>query len=120
MAVGEARERAKVLLEKLNILDQADKLPRQLSGGQQQRVAIARALVHEPAAGGLRRTDRRARRALGPTGDGPAARKSLSRRIAPASSLPMTTANLRLSPTVSSCSRTDASPHDGKDMPDDH
>lgn len=48
MAVNEARERAKVLLEKLNILDQADKLPRQLSGGQQQRVAIARALVHEP------------------------------------------------------------------------
>ncbi|MEE4317904.1 MAG: ABC transporter ATP-binding protein [Erythrobacter sp.] len=44
----EARERAKVLLDKLNILDQADKLPRQLSGGQQQRVAIARALVHEP------------------------------------------------------------------------
>lgn len=48
MRVDEARERAKVLLEKLNILDQADKLPRQLSGGQQQRVAIARALVHEP------------------------------------------------------------------------
>jgi putative ABC transport system ATP-binding protein len=44
----EARERAKVLLEKLNIGNQADKLPRQLSGGQQQRVAIARALVHEP------------------------------------------------------------------------
>ena len=48
MRVDEARERAKVLLEKLNIGDQADKLPRQLSGGQQQRVAIARALVHEP------------------------------------------------------------------------
>jgi putative ABC transport system ATP-binding protein len=48
MPVDEARERAKVLLDKLNILDQADKLPRQLSGGQQQRVAIARALVHEP------------------------------------------------------------------------
>ena len=48
MPVGEARERAKVLLDKLNIGDQADKLPRQLSGGQQQRVAIARALVHEP------------------------------------------------------------------------
>ncbi|MFN4037984.1 MAG: ABC transporter ATP-binding protein [Erythrobacter sp.] len=46
--VDEARERAKVLLEKLNIGNQADKLPRQLSGGQQQRVAIARALVHEP------------------------------------------------------------------------
>jgi putative ABC transport system ATP-binding protein len=46
--VEDARERAKVLLGKLNIADQADKLPRQLSGGQQQRVAIARALVHEP------------------------------------------------------------------------
>jgi putative ABC transport system ATP-binding protein len=46
--IKEARERAKVLLEKLNIGNQADKLPRQLSGGQQQRVAIARALVHEP------------------------------------------------------------------------
>ena len=44
----EARERAKVLLDKLNIGNQADKLPRQLSGGQQQRVAIARARVHEP------------------------------------------------------------------------
>ena len=48
MGVKEARERAKVLLDKLNIGNQADKLPRQLSGGQQQRVAIARALVHEP------------------------------------------------------------------------
>jgi putative ABC transport system ATP-binding protein len=46
--IEEARERAKVLLDKLNIGNQADKLPRQLSGGQQQRVAIARALVHEP------------------------------------------------------------------------
>ena len=44
----EAREKAKMLLEKLNIGDQAEKLPNQLSGGQQQRVAIARALVHEP------------------------------------------------------------------------
>lgn len=44
----EARDRAKAMLEKLNIADQADKLPSQLSGGQQQRVAIARALVHEP------------------------------------------------------------------------
>jgi len=48
MPVAEARECAKVLLDKLNIGNQADKLPRQLSGGQQQRVAIARALVHEP------------------------------------------------------------------------
>ncbi|WP_379545364.1 ABC transporter ATP-binding protein [Qipengyuania sp. DSG2-2] len=44
----EAREKARGMLEKLNIGDQADKLPNQLSGGQQQRVAIARALVHEP------------------------------------------------------------------------
>ena len=44
----EARERAVAMLEKLNIRDQASKLPNQLSGGQQQRVAIARALVHEP------------------------------------------------------------------------
>ena len=45
---SEARERAVAMLGKLNIADQADKLPNQLSGGQQQRVAIARALVHEP------------------------------------------------------------------------
>ena len=44
----EARKRAVEMMEKLNIADQADKLPNQLSGGQQQRVAIARALVHEP------------------------------------------------------------------------
>ena len=43
-----ARERAIAMMDKLNIGDQADKLPSQLSGGQQQRVAIARALVHEP------------------------------------------------------------------------
>jgi putative ABC transport system ATP-binding protein len=48
MEIDEARAKAKVLLDKLNIGDQADKLPNQLSGGQQQRVAIARALVHEP------------------------------------------------------------------------
>jgi len=48
MQRAEAVERARVLLEKLNIADQSDKYPRQLSGGQQQRVAIARALVHEP------------------------------------------------------------------------
>ncbi|MCM8558378.1 ABC transporter ATP-binding protein [Sphingomicrobium sediminis] len=44
----EARDIACEMLDKLNIGDQADKLPKQLSGGQQQRVAIARALVHEP------------------------------------------------------------------------
>lgn len=44
----EARERAVEMMARLNIANQADKLPNQLSGGQQQRVAIARALVHEP------------------------------------------------------------------------
>jgi putative ABC transport system ATP-binding protein len=44
----EAVERARAMLSRLNIAEQADKYPRQLSGGQQQRVAIARALVHEP------------------------------------------------------------------------
>lgn len=44
----EAVERGRAMLTRLNIADQADKLPRQLSGGQQQRVAIARALVHQP------------------------------------------------------------------------
>lgn len=37
-------ERAKSLLESMDLLDKKDKFPRQLSGGQQQRVAIARAL----------------------------------------------------------------------------
>ena len=45
---AQARAKAIAMMEKLNIGDQVDKLPRQLSGGQQQRVAIARALVHEP------------------------------------------------------------------------
>ena len=40
--------RAKELLTKLDIVDQANKLPNQLSIGQQQRVSIARALINEP------------------------------------------------------------------------
>ena len=44
----ERRERALSLLEKLGILEQADKLPSDLSGGQQQRAAIARALANDP------------------------------------------------------------------------
>jgi polar amino acid transport system ATP-binding protein len=47
-----SRERAQAtarrLLERVRILDQADKYAAQLSGGQQQRVAIARALCMEP------------------------------------------------------------------------
>jgi putative ABC transport system ATP-binding protein len=41
-------ERARMLLERVGVADQADKLPSTLSGGQQQRVAIARALANEP------------------------------------------------------------------------
>jgi putative ABC transport system ATP-binding protein len=36
------------LLEKVGIVEQADKLPSALSGGQQQRAAIARALANDP------------------------------------------------------------------------
>jgi polar amino acid transport system ATP-binding protein len=45
---SEAEATARRLLERVHILDQADKYPAQLSGGQQQRVAIARALCMEP------------------------------------------------------------------------
>jgi glutamate transport system ATP-binding protein len=43
-----AERRARELLERVGVADQADKYPAQLSGGQQQRVAIARALAMEP------------------------------------------------------------------------
>lgn len=46
--VRQRRERALHLLEKVGIVDQADKLPADLSGGQQQRAAIARALANNP------------------------------------------------------------------------
>ncbi|WP_377299508.1 amino acid ABC transporter ATP-binding protein [Rhizobium sp. SGZ-381] len=44
----EAEARARQLLERVKIAEQADKYPAQLSGGQQQRVAIARALCMRP------------------------------------------------------------------------
>src|SRR5215470_12654481 len=44
----EAERTARLLLDRVRVLDQADKYPAQLSGGQQQRVAIARALCMEP------------------------------------------------------------------------
>jgi glutamate transport system ATP-binding protein len=45
---SDADARARELLERVGIVEQADKYPAQLSGGQQQRVAIARALAMEP------------------------------------------------------------------------
>ena len=45
---AEAEKKARELLERVGVADQADKYPAQLSGGQQQRVAIARALAMDP------------------------------------------------------------------------
>jgi putative ABC transport system ATP-binding protein len=46
--VGQRRDRADELLDRVGIGNQADKLPSTLSGGQQQRAAIARALANDP------------------------------------------------------------------------
>ena len=45
---AEAERRARELLDRVGVGNQADKYPAQLSGGQQQRVAIARALAMDP------------------------------------------------------------------------
>lgn len=45
---AQRRSRAAMLLDKLGIAAQADKLPADLSGGQQQRAAIARSLANDP------------------------------------------------------------------------
>ena len=45
---SDAEAKAKKLLERVGVANQAAKYPAQLSGGQQQRVAIARALAMEP------------------------------------------------------------------------
>lgn len=44
----DAENRAKVLLERIGLLDKAEVYPSTLSGGQKQRVAIARALAMNP------------------------------------------------------------------------
>ena len=48
LSTTKARERARTLLDRVGIADQATKLPAALSGGQQQRAAIARALANDP------------------------------------------------------------------------
>ena len=45
---AEAEKKARELLVRVGVEQQADKYPAQLSGGQQQRVAIARALAMQP------------------------------------------------------------------------
>lgn len=45
----ERKERGLHLLEQVDMVEHAHKLPTALSGGQQQRVAIARSLANEPA-----------------------------------------------------------------------
>jgi putative ABC transport system ATP-binding protein len=45
---SQRRPRALELLRRVEVEDQADKLPAALSGGQQQRVAVARALANDP------------------------------------------------------------------------
>ncbi|MGW7350530.1 amino acid ABC transporter ATP-binding protein [Streptomyces sp. Z26] len=44
----QAEQKARALLDRVGVANQADKYPAQLSGGQQQRVAIARALAMDP------------------------------------------------------------------------
>ena len=48
MPTKERRERAKAMLEKVDLADRMHHKPTELSGGQMQRVAIARALVNHP------------------------------------------------------------------------
>lgn len=45
---GDQRARVEDMLEKVGLLEAADRYPHQLSGGMRQRAAIARALVSEP------------------------------------------------------------------------
>ena len=48
MSEEEAREKAKELLQRVNLLDKADAYPVSLSGGQKQRIAIVRSLCMNP------------------------------------------------------------------------
>ena len=46
---NQRRERARKVLELVELLDRAEHCPNELSGGQRQRVAIARALANNPS-----------------------------------------------------------------------
>ncbi|MBK0326179.1 ABC transporter ATP-binding protein [Rhodobacteraceae bacterium F11138] len=45
---AERREKAREMLDRVQLLHLADRVPSELSGGQQQRVALARALITNP------------------------------------------------------------------------
>ena len=48
VGAAERRERGREMLDRVQLLHLADRLPSELSGGQQQRVALARALITNP------------------------------------------------------------------------
>ena len=47
-SMKESRQRARKMLELVQLGDRADHFPSEMSGGEQQRVAIARALINNP------------------------------------------------------------------------
>ena len=48
VAASERRDKAREMLDRVQLLHLADRVPSELSGGQQQRVALARALITNP------------------------------------------------------------------------
>ena len=48
IGTSERREKAREMLDRVQLLHLADRVPAELSGGQQQRVALARALITNP------------------------------------------------------------------------